>query len=147
MALVSRQLLTEMSTRNFRRGKLRPECRAENPTAICEPTVQRMWKPRRLTTLWASTACYRDSLAREADITAIYEPIIYKNVGASTSHNPTGLHGLLTGTASPFMIIRDSLWRQNLQLRASTFKQSLLHLNKRSVQSGFDKTDLAFQGN
>jgi hypothetical protein len=22
-----------------------------------------MWEPRRLTTLWASTACYRDSLA------------------------------------------------------------------------------------
>jgi hypothetical protein len=26
-----------------------------------------MWEPRRLTTLWASTACYRDSLARKAD--------------------------------------------------------------------------------
>jgi hypothetical protein len=33
----------------------------------------------------------------EADLTAICEPIVYKNVGASTSHNPMGLHGLLQG--------------------------------------------------
>jgi hypothetical protein len=34
--------------------------------------------------------------AREADnLTAICEPI--DNVGASTSHNPMGLHGLLHG--------------------------------------------------
>jgi hypothetical protein len=30
-------------------------------TAICEPVVYKMWEPRRLTTLWAWTACYRDS--------------------------------------------------------------------------------------
>jgi hypothetical protein len=30
-------------------------------TAICELIAQQMWKPRRLTTLWASTAWYRDS--------------------------------------------------------------------------------------
>jgi hypothetical protein len=30
-------------------------------TAICEPSVEKMWEPRRLTTLLASTACYRDS--------------------------------------------------------------------------------------
>jgi hypothetical protein len=28
-------------------------------------------------------------------LTAIREPIVYKNVGASMSHNPMGLHGLL----------------------------------------------------
>jgi hypothetical protein len=35
--------------------------------------------------------------AREADkLTAICEPIVYRqNVGASTSHNRMGLHGLL----------------------------------------------------
>jgi hypothetical protein len=34
--------------------------------------------------------------ARKADnFTAICEPIVYKYVGASTSHNPMGLHGLL----------------------------------------------------
>jgi hypothetical protein len=30
-------------------------------TAICEPIVYKMCEPRRLTTLWASTAFYRDS--------------------------------------------------------------------------------------
>jgi hypothetical protein len=30
-------------------------------SAICEPIVQNMWEPRRLTTLWAFMACYRDS--------------------------------------------------------------------------------------
>jgi hypothetical protein len=35
-------------------------------------------------------------LAFEADnLTAISEPTVYKNVGASTSHNAMGLHGLL----------------------------------------------------
>jgi hypothetical protein len=29
-------------------------------TTICEPIVWKMWKPRRLTTLSASAACYRD---------------------------------------------------------------------------------------
>jgi hypothetical protein len=35
--------------------------KSDNLTAIYEPIVKKMWKPRRLTTLWASTACYRDS--------------------------------------------------------------------------------------
>jgi hypothetical protein len=35
--------------------------KADNLTAICEPIVQIMWEPQRLTTLWASMACYRDS--------------------------------------------------------------------------------------
>jgi hypothetical protein len=41
--------------------KGRPARGAENLTAICEPIVYRMWEPRRLTTLWAFKACYRDS--------------------------------------------------------------------------------------
>jgi hypothetical protein len=43
--------------------KERPTRKADNLTAICEPTVYKMWEPRRLTTLWAFTACYRDSFA------------------------------------------------------------------------------------
>jgi hypothetical protein len=36
--------------------------------------------------------------ARETDnLTAICEPIVQKNVGASTSHNLMSLHGLLQG--------------------------------------------------
>jgi hypothetical protein len=36
--------------------------------------------------------------ARKADnLTAIWEPIVYENVAASTSHNPIGLHRPLQG--------------------------------------------------
>jgi hypothetical protein len=50
MAMGSTQPLTEMSTRNLPRGKGRPAREADKLTAICEPTVQKMWEPRRLTT-------------------------------------------------------------------------------------------------
>jgi hypothetical protein len=61
MALGSTQPLTEMITRNLPGGKGRLARKADNLTAICKPIVCKMWKPRRLTTLWVSTACYRDS--------------------------------------------------------------------------------------
>jgi hypothetical protein len=61
VALGSTQPLTEMSTRNLPGVKERPARKADNLTAICEPIVSKMWEPRRLTTLWASTAWYRDS--------------------------------------------------------------------------------------
>jgi hypothetical protein len=35
--------------------------RADNLTAICEPTVYTMWDPYHITTLWASNACCGDS--------------------------------------------------------------------------------------
>jgi hypothetical protein len=58
MALGSTQPLTKMSTRNLPGGKGGPAREADNLTAICEPNVYEMWEPRRLTTLWAFTACY-----------------------------------------------------------------------------------------
>jgi hypothetical protein len=61
MALGSTQHLTEMITRNLTGGKERPARKVDNLTAICEPIVWGMWEPRRLTTLWPFTACYRDS--------------------------------------------------------------------------------------
>jgi hypothetical protein len=61
MALGSTQSLTEMSTRNLPGGKVRPEPKAHNFTATYEPTIYKMWERRRLTTLWASMVCYRDS--------------------------------------------------------------------------------------
>jgi hypothetical protein len=61
MGLGSTQPLTEMSTRNIRGGKGLPVRKADNFTAFCEPIVCKMWEPQRLTTLWVSTACYRDS--------------------------------------------------------------------------------------
>jgi hypothetical protein len=39
MALGSTQPLIEMSTRNLPGGKGRPACKADNLTALCEPTV------------------------------------------------------------------------------------------------------------
>jgi hypothetical protein len=61
MALGSTQPLTEMGTRNLPGRKGRPARGDDNLTAICEPIVQKMWEPRRLTTQWASNACYGDS--------------------------------------------------------------------------------------
>jgi hypothetical protein len=58
MTLGSTQPLTEMSTRNILGGKGRQAHNADNTTTVCEPIVSKMWKPRRLTTLWA---CYKDS--------------------------------------------------------------------------------------
>jgi hypothetical protein len=55
MALGSTQPLTNMGTRKLPGGKGRPA------GAIYEPTFQKMWEPRRLINMWASTACYRDS--------------------------------------------------------------------------------------
>jgi hypothetical protein len=79
VALGLTQPLTEMSTRNLPGGKGRPVRKADNLTVICEPIVYKMWELWRLTTLWAFTACYRDSLVGKADnLTAICEPIVYK---------------------------------------------------------------------
>jgi hypothetical protein len=60
MAVGSTQPITEMSARNLPGCKGRPAHNADL-TAICEPIVYKMWEPRRLTILWASTAYYRDS--------------------------------------------------------------------------------------
>jgi hypothetical protein len=61
MVLGSTQPLTELSTGILPGGKGRQVHKGDNLTAICESTVYKMWEPRRLTTLWASTAYYRDS--------------------------------------------------------------------------------------
>jgi hypothetical protein len=50
--------LREISTCNLPGGNGWPARKADL-TAICEPTVYNMWRPLLLTTLWASTACYR----------------------------------------------------------------------------------------
>jgi hypothetical protein len=39
----------------------RPARKADNITAICEAIVWKMWEPRSLTTLWASTVSYRNN--------------------------------------------------------------------------------------
>jgi hypothetical protein len=60
MAFGSTQPLTEISIRNFPGLKGRPALKADNLTAICGPIIFKMREPRRLTTLWAYTACYKD---------------------------------------------------------------------------------------
>jgi hypothetical protein len=55
------QLGRGMSTRNLLVGKERPARKADNFTAICEPNIYKICEPRRLTTLWAYTACYTDN--------------------------------------------------------------------------------------
>jgi hypothetical protein len=52
-----------MISRMFLGSKGRPAHRADSLTAIYEPIVQKMWDPRLLTTLWASTTCYRGSFS------------------------------------------------------------------------------------
>jgi hypothetical protein len=59
MALESTQPLTEIYIPGiFLRGKGRPALKADKFTAISEPPLYKMWEPRRLTTIWASGACY-----------------------------------------------------------------------------------------
>jgi hypothetical protein len=73
MALGSTQPLTEMSTRNLPGGKGRPAGGADNLTAICEPTVYKMWEPRCRKTLCAFTACYRDSFTLFLEVWKSYD--------------------------------------------------------------------------
>jgi hypothetical protein len=55
MTLGSTQPLTEMSTRNLSVCTEWQASRAANLTAICEPIIWKMWEPRLLTIVWAST--------------------------------------------------------------------------------------------
>jgi hypothetical protein len=61
MALGLTHPLTVISTRNLPLGKERPERKTNNLIPICKPIVYKMWRRRRLTTLWALTACYKNS--------------------------------------------------------------------------------------
>jgi hypothetical protein len=45
----------------FLGNRARPVRRAENLTAVCEPTVWNIWETQHLTNLQASTSCYADS--------------------------------------------------------------------------------------
>jgi hypothetical protein len=58
MVLGSTHPLTEMSARNLPAGNGWSARKAYNLTATCELIVWEMWQTRRLTALWASTACY-----------------------------------------------------------------------------------------
>jgi hypothetical protein len=55
----STQPLTEMSTRNLPDASRR--VRLTSPPSVRADYLEKTWEPRRLTTIWASTACHRDS--------------------------------------------------------------------------------------
>jgi hypothetical protein len=78
MALGSTQSLTEMSTMNLPGGQ-------RAPGAICEPIAYTMWDPHRLTTLWASMACYRDSFTFYLDM------CMFRNETSSSTRGWVGL--------------------------------------------------------
>jgi hypothetical protein len=51
--------------------------KADTLTTMCELIVYKIWEPWFLAALWATSACYRDSLVRKADnLTAICESIV-----------------------------------------------------------------------
>jgi hypothetical protein len=62
MTLASTQPLTGISTRTLPCDKPRPAIIGSRFVAIYEAIVWKMWQPRRLIILWASTACGGDNL-------------------------------------------------------------------------------------
>jgi hypothetical protein len=61
MALGSTKPLTEISTRNLPGVKGGRRVRLTTPSPSVRRLCSKIWERRRLTNLWASTACYRDS--------------------------------------------------------------------------------------
>jgi hypothetical protein len=82
---------TEMSTWNLSRDKRQSGRKADNLTAICEPTVCR------------------------------------QNVGASTSHNRIGLHGLLTGLVSLTILLSHVVHGNNKTISNKTVKRNMVY--------------------
>jgi hypothetical protein len=66
-----------MSTRNITAGNARQTRKADYLIVICDLTVQKMWDPRRLTTLQAYTACYGDSFIdiSERAVPSLFPPM------------------------------------------------------------------------
>jgi hypothetical protein len=65
-------------------GKERPAHKADNLTAICEPIMQKMWEPRRLTT------CYRNSFTFFIAVQNVTGKKSYKTLVTKVGCTPQG---------------------------------------------------------
>jgi hypothetical protein len=88
--------------RIFLGGKGRPALKADNLTAICEPTVySSVSQPPGHGSVqgpginYTRHSSYRKKNLLGCSMTKVKNQWSTKNVEASTSHNPMGLHGLL----------------------------------------------------
>jgi hypothetical protein len=88
-----------MNTGNFPGGKGRAARGADSFT-ICEPIVKKMWQPRRLTTLWAFMACYRDSFTFYFKTMMVHECFI-QYVLPATPINVHHIYKQFKGTKAP----------------------------------------------
>jgi hypothetical protein len=94
-------------------SRVRPVRKADNLTAMCEPFAYKLWEPRRLTSIRASTACYRDSFtifchevhAYTSSASLFIRPFLYRtslessvHAAISTSGEATALPGLDVNT-------------------------------------------------
>jgi hypothetical protein len=64
----------------FLGGKGRSARKADNLTAIYVSIVYKMWEPRRLKPLWASTACYRNSFTFYHPVNHIRNPAFNSDI-------------------------------------------------------------------
>jgi hypothetical protein len=69
MALGSTQPLTEMSTGDLPGGKGRA-AGSQPHRHLWASFLDKMWETRSLTTIWAATACYRDSFATHKSVSS-----------------------------------------------------------------------------
>jgi hypothetical protein len=85
-------------------GKERPARKTDNLTAICEPIVWKLWEPRRLTTLWAFTACYRDNFTLTARSETLRDISYPDSILVLPSFPPDKHRGYVT-TAPSFQVL------------------------------------------
>jgi hypothetical protein len=93
MALGSTQLLTERVTGIFLGGRGRPACEADNLTAICQPTVYKMWEPQPLSLFYYISICAQQAkfYAGFEVLTAVYKEyyLLGYNAVYSVENKPT----------------------------------------------------------
>jgi hypothetical protein len=83
-----------MNTRYLPGGKGRSVRKADNITAICEPIVYKMWRPRRLTTLWVSMVCFTFYSFVAQFVGVFFLNIKQNNAKTTVIFMPTSLNGM-----------------------------------------------------